>query len=74
MSDTAAQHVPRKLNTTPTRQLLARAAEFELRVATLEHNQRILEYQQACHTWLLAEFLHNWRASIAAAYNARPGQ
>jgi hypothetical protein len=56
--------VEKKLNTTPTRQLLARASEFDLRMRMLEHNQAVM-------AWLFAEFLHNWRMSIAAAYAAQ---
>jgi len=56
--------VERRINTMPTRQLLARASEFELRLRTLEHNQAVM-------AWLMAEFLYNWRMSIAAAYAAR---
>jgi hypothetical protein len=53
-----------KMNTTTTRALLARASQFELRMQALEYNQAVM-------AWLLAEFLYNWRVSIAAAYAAR---
>jgi len=54
----------KRINTIPTRQLLARASEFEIRLRTLEHNQAVM-------AWLMAEFLYNWRVSIAAAYAAQ---
>jgi len=56
--------VEKRINTMPTRQLLARAGEFEARLLKIEHDQPVM-------TWLMAEFLHNWRMSIAAAYAAR---
>jgi hypothetical protein len=65
MDETAAHVEPtRKSNTTTTRALLARAGQFELRMQALEYNQAVM-------AWLLAEFLYNWRVSIAAAYAAR---
>ena len=51
----------KRLNTISTRQLLARASEFEARLRTLEHNQAVMQAK-------LDEFLYNWRMSIAAAY------
>lgn len=56
-----AAPVEKRINTTTTRQLLARAGEFEARLRAVEQNQAAMAAQ-------LTEFLHNWRVSVAAAY------